>query len=104
MSSLLRSPAIRRALSAASSGGRQGGSFLRAPSAAAPAAAGEGVAAVRRGLGLPTAPRRHLSGQEHPPALTADQVKQHTQIAPSIFVFLDNILCTILRHPFSNYY
>jgi hypothetical protein len=79
MSSLLRSPAIRRALSAASSGGPQGGSFLRAPSAAAPAAAGEGGATVRRGLGLPTVPRRHLSGQERngkPPALSTDQVKK----------------------------
>jgi hypothetical protein len=79
MSSLLRSPAIRRALSAASSGGPQGGSSLRAPSAAAPAAAGEGGATVRRGLGLPTVPRRHLSGQERngkPPALSTDQVKK----------------------------
>jgi hypothetical protein len=76
MSSLLRSPAIRRALLAASSGRPQGVSFLRAASEAAPAFSGEGGATVRRGIGLLTVPRRYLSGQNgQPTAPPPDQVK-----------------------------
>ncbi|CAM0946622.1 unnamed protein product [Alopecurus aequalis] len=98
MSSLLRSPAIRRALSAASSGG----SFLRAPPAAAPAVAGEGVAIVRRGLGLPTVPRRHLSGHGQsgqPPALSADQVNVLDQNLKKLQATVDNgfIICGTIR-------
>ncbi|XP_047076381.1 uncharacterized protein LOC124686492 [Lolium rigidum] len=77
MSSLLRSPAIRRALLAASSGRPQGVSFLRAASGAAPAFGGEGGATVRRGLGLLTVPRRYLSGQNgQPTAPPPDQAGQ----------------------------
>ncbi|XP_051194673.1 uncharacterized protein [Lolium perenne] len=76
MSSLLRSPSIRRALSAASPGGPQGASFLRAPSAVAAAIGGEGGATIRRGLGLPTVPRRHLSAPQHNRHLTATAVDQ----------------------------
>ncbi|XP_047075812.1 uncharacterized protein LOC124685822 [Lolium rigidum] len=60
MSSLLRSQAIRRALPA-------------------PAFGGEAGATVRRGLGLPTVPRRYLSGhngQPTAPPPPPDQVGQ----------------------------
>jgi hypothetical protein len=90
MSSLLRSPSIRRALSAASPGGPQGASFLRAPSAVAAAIGGEGGATIRRGLGLPTVPRRHLSAPQHNRDLTAtavDQVKGHTYLSTSCCKF-----------------
>ncbi|XP_047076380.1 uncharacterized protein LOC124686491 [Lolium rigidum] len=70
MSSLLRSPSIRRALSAASPGG------LRAPSAVAAAIGGEGGATIRRGLGLPTVPRRHLCAPQQNRHLTATAVDQ----------------------------
>ncbi|CAM0946626.1 unnamed protein product [Alopecurus aequalis] len=76
MSSLLRSPSIRRALSAASTGGRQGVSFLRAPSALAAAIGGEGGATVRPGLGLPTVTRRHLSATQQNRDLTSTSVDQ----------------------------
>lgn len=61
MSSLLRSPATRRALSAVSTRGPQGASFRRAPSVAVPAFGGEWGATVR-----PTLPRRHLGGPPLP--------------------------------------
>ncbi|CAM0946618.1 unnamed protein product [Alopecurus aequalis] len=72
MSSFLRSPAIRRALSAASAERPQGVSFLRAASEAAASFGGEGGPTVRRGLGPLTVPRRYLcgppqSGQPTPP-------------------------------------
>ncbi|XP_051206188.1 uncharacterized protein [Lolium perenne] len=66
MSSLLRSPATRRALSAVSTRGPQGASFRRAPSVAAPAFGEEWGATVRRGLAFPTLPRRHLGGPPLP--------------------------------------
>jgi hypothetical protein len=96
MSSLLRSPAIRRALSAASSGRPQGVSFLRAASEAAPAFGGEGGATVRRRLGLLTVPRRYLSGElqnSQPTAPPPDQVKK---CPTSLRDFLDKLLGIIL--------
>ncbi|XP_047078680.1 uncharacterized protein LOC124689142 [Lolium rigidum] len=66
MSSLLRSPATCRALSAVSTRGPQGASFRHAPSVAAPAFGGEWGATVRRGLAFPTLPRRHLGGPPLP--------------------------------------